>query len=147
MSRVGKSLLLLIAAVLVSSCYVGLGQLPVRTAVVQNGGPLQFTFFVCPYKYLVAGERVGWRTPVRRFELWRAEDLLWEVATRDQHRGAAEITYGVVPQAFEQRIPKNNQAPPELKPDEAYKAVAVWDGYAITTFTYQRAANYAPSCE
>lgn len=147
MSAVVKSFLPLAAAVLISSCWVGLGQRPVKTAVEQDGGPARFTFFVCTHKWLLAGDRVEWRTPVARFEIWRAGDLLWEVAARDRHAGAGEITYGVVPEGFEQRTPKNNQAPPELKPDEAYKAVAVWEGYGITTFTHQLQSENIPACE
>jgi hypothetical protein len=147
MKRIFKSLPLLAAAALLNSCWVGLGQLPVKTAVEQDGGPARFTFFVCAHKWLLGGDRVGWRTPVARFEIWRAEDLLWEVAARDQRHGAEEIKYGIVPEGFEQRTPKNNRAPPELKPDETYKAVAVSEGYGITTFIYQLHSEEIPACE
>ncbi|HTM11212.1 MAG TPA: hypothetical protein VL754_22735 [Verrucomicrobiae bacterium] len=146
MKRIFKSLLLLLVAAVLSSCWVGLGQLPVKTAVEQNVGPARFVFFVCTHKWLVAGGRAEWRTPVIRFEIWHAEDLLWEVAASDRHYGAEEIRYGVVPEGFEQRTPKHNQ-PPELKPDEAYRAVAVWNGYGITTFTYQLQSSDTPACE
>jgi hypothetical protein len=142
-----QSLLPLAAAALLNSCWVGLGQLPVGTAVEQDGGPARFVFFICAQKWLLAGDRVGWRTPVIRFEIWRAEDLLWEVAARDQHYGTEEITYGIVPDGFEQRTPKNNRPAPELTPGEAYKAVAVANGYGITIFTYERESDNIPACE
>jgi hypothetical protein len=136
----------LTVALLLNSCGIGLGQLPVQTAIVLDSEPERFIFFVCPHKWLVAGDRIGWRTPAARFEIWRSDDLLWEIAARDRRYGVEEIIYGVVPDGFDQRTPKNNAPPPKLKAGEAYKAIAVWIGYGITTFTFGPPADNATIC-
>jgi hypothetical protein len=62
---------------------------------------------------------------------------LWEIHSRDGAVGVRQITYGVIPEGFEQVIPENRK-PPALKSGAEYQVAARFQGGSgTTTFVYQ----------
>lgn len=139
-----KSVLLLVLAIgMFLKPTSGFGQIEpaIEIEVQQRDGEVAFKFFIQDtiLFFIRHRARIGvsmlYVNDTKEGTIW-----LIEMSNPDPAAVARELRYGVVPEGFSQRVPKQGDAP-RLKNNAEYQVVVSWGGGAggRTTFIYQGA--------
>jgi hypothetical protein len=113
----------------------------VQIEVRQSDGKVSFTFSSAQYRWW-SDRRVPGPTRVHSFTLSDSNwHIIWSIGARDAQFAAYEITYGILPNGFEQSTPKKDRAP-ELSENQRYHVTARYGGTGSATFIYKR--SYEP---
>jgi len=137
MSRSGIFLCALLLVLFVSlraDWFPEIGSDPTETVVRQTAAGVDFEFFWTPGgAHGRLSKRCGYVL------VFHYDKLIWELSLTGYLPGEANVRYGVVPQAYEQTVPRRGPPPP-LEFGNKYDVVACVRG---TTFIYEGAPRQA----
>lgn len=125
----------LMVAQLVGGCDPVVRDPWIEIVVHQTDRDVTFEFFI--------HKRTWWSSRIERVPhevtsliVGDLTSLRWEVRSRDVGIGVKKIRYGVVPEGFDQLVPKKGTAPP-LNGGAEYEVVAHSAGGGTVRFVYQ----------
>ena len=103
--------------------------------VIQDRERVSFKFFMLEGR--IYSNRIE-RVPHKVGSLWigNSKSTIWEIKNRSTSFGVTTITYGVVPEGFDQTIPKNGTAP-TLKSGSEYEVLVGFGAGGTTRFIYK----------
>jgi hypothetical protein len=106
-----------LAFLFMSLIFIGCEEHPYKVSIGDKVPPT-FAIEPCGSVYFV---RILKYPAEPKTDIYPNEAGIWQIEHKDPlSRGCAEIEYGVVPDGFVQKIPKDGAAPPALKEGEEY---------------------------